>query len=202
MDYLMPGDVLLSWKQPEHALWPPRALLNRYGHWRLRKYGEKLYPSGDVRYDHVRIVCGAIYPDAPRMILGFEFTQPSARFFWFPEDPGHWMYGAEYSKLFRPTEQAMTPEFRSLNISQQARKMFVKCIPWNGSLYDVGQLLDINFDLHRFFDLGKRNHVCSSGARAVLEGGGVLIPNLFPEVKLNKTPPCSFANSKFFEAVV
>jgi hypothetical protein len=202
MDYLMPGDVLLSWKQPEHALWPPRALLERFGHWRLRKYGEKLYPSGDVRYDHVRIVCGAIYPDAPRMILGFEFTQPSARFFWFPEDPEHWMYGAEYSKLFRPTEQAMTSEFKSENIAMQARKMFVKCLPWNGSLYDVGQLLDINFNLHRFFDLGKRNHVCSSGARAVLEGGGVLIPNLFPEVKLNKTPPCSFANSKFFEAVV
>jgi hypothetical protein len=25
MDYLMPGDVLLSWKQPEHALWPPQS---------------------------------------------------------------------------------------------------------------------------------------------------------------------------------
>lgn len=111
------------------------------------------------------------------------------------------MYDSGYSRLFRPVEAAMTNEFREMNLTRRARRVFEKCLPWNGSLYDVGQLLDTHFGLHRFFDFGARYHYCSSGARAVLEGGGVLIPDLFPEVRLEKTPPCSFANSPYFVEV-
>lgn len=201
MIQLEPGDVLLSWKQPEHTLWPPRNVLERFGHWRLRKYGEHLYPSGDVCYDHVRLVCGPIFEDTPHMILGFEFTFPAARFFWFPEDPEHWMYGSSYSKPFRPNESAMTGEFRKMSPVARARRLHQKCLVWNGTPYDLGQLFDIGLGLDKVFDFGRGYNVCSSGGRVVHEGGGVLIPNLFPEVKRHKTPPCSWINSSLFEAV-
>jgi len=199
---LLPGDVLLSYKDPGKDLWPPSEILNRIGHHLLLHYGNKLYPGGDNRYDHVRLVCGPIYGDAPKLVLGFEFTYPAARFFWFPEDPDHWMFGASYSKLFRPKDEALTDSFRELSIPMRARRMHQRCLPWDGTLYDVGQLLDINFGFHRFFDLGSRRKPCSVGARIVQESGGVLLSNLFPEVKVEKTPPCSWANSKLFGAPI
>jgi len=198
---LRAGDVLLSYKEPPKTWWPPRVWLERFGHWRLRRYCQKLYPHGDIRYDHVRLVCGPVLSDNPDRILGFEFTFPHAGFFWFSADAHHWMYDPNYSKLFRPKDEILDPAFATMSETMRARLLHKACLRWDGTLYDVGQLIDIELGTHGLFDWGRRYKICSVGARIIQESPSILRKPLFPEVEVERTPPCSWANSNKFGAI-
>lgn len=174
---LAPGDVILSYKRPPEGLWPPSRILNRFFHKQLIRYSRKIYPAGDVMFDHVRLFVG--HYDRP---IGFEFTAPAARFI----EIQPWMLDSAYSKVFRLKRGVILPY-----------TIQGTCLEYDGTLYDFGQLIDTALGLDRFFDWSKKSRYCSAGARRVLERVTKIKP-LFPEVKLEKTPPCSFANSPLF----
>ncbi len=186
-DALRPMDVILSYKRIPQAWWPvkdawwwpPTRPFEVVADASILKYGRKLYPNGDIRYNHVRLYLGAA-EDIP---LIFEFTFPAARIARL--EP--WMIQAPYGNVFRytgPCHRLPVPG------------LLATCLPYIGTLYDLGQLVDIGLG-RRIFDFGKDNMVCSVGVRKIIETI-VGVPELFPNVALDRTPPCSFANSPHF----
>lgn len=174
MSDLKPLDYCISYKPPE-GWWPPDDAIRQIVYWRLRGYGRKIYgPDAYVEKDHVRIYVG-IVKGVP---LGFEFTSPAARFFEWEE----WMNDQPYAHIMR---RATMPDIKACDV-------FRTCLPYDGTPYDLGQLVDISLGT-RLFDFGKKLKVCSVGGRII--GEPLLDETFFPEVEVERTPPCSWMNS-------
>lgn len=171
---MRPLDYSISYAPPE-GWWPPGQGLRQIGYWRLRCYGRRIYGhDGVVDKDHVRVYVGLI----DGVPIGFEFTNPAARFFVWRE----WMNVMPYANIMR----------RSTFPDISAKEVFNACLPYDGTLYDLGQLLDIDLGT-KLFDFGKKQKVCSAGGRVI--GESILKETFFPEVKVERTPPCSWMNS-------
>lgn len=175
---LRPGDIIVSkktapWYRPDKHLFQ----------WLIREHSLDIYGKECIfpDADHVRIVCGNILETK----WVFHWTKPTATF-----DPAKdWMLDPDYAMIFRH-KHAWQPTGVWLN----------NALPDCGSIYDFGQLLDMAMGFKRFFDFGRKLYVCSVGAR-VLSEAVLEAPSLFPEVDVQKTPPCSWANSDMFECV-
>lgn len=186
---LKAGDIIVSYKKPKSCIWPPIiSTLNCLFHYLLYQKGKHLYPQGiGHNKDHVR---GAVADQT------FEFTYPKARYQPFKD----WMIAKDYAivvSLYFPIWNELPEEEKIRLIKEQTDR-------WEGTAYDVGQLVDIWIGWHRVFDFSKRRKVCSVGWRIIFE---TILSNLtneevnlFPEVDVEKTLPCSFLNSEWFVA--
>lgn len=190
---LKPGDIIVSYKKPKSFIWPPIiSTLNCLFHYILFLKGKHLYPNGiGHNKDHVR---GTVNQDTT-----FEFTYPRARYQEFSD----WMVAQGYATVV----SLDFPVWNELPEEEKARLIKEQTDRWEGTAYDVGQLVDIWIGWHRVFDFSKRRKVCSVGWRIIFETilSNLLSEqnfpvkvNLFPEVEVEKTLPCCFLNSRWF----
>jgi hypothetical protein len=173
------GDVILSYKKA-----PKWNLVQQFFD---RKIENKAYSKYGhyckfAHANHVRIYLGK---DRYGKEWAFEYTFPTAKFTEFQP----WMVDPNYGQVYRTKKDYII----------DGNEMFSICIGQAGSLYDLGQLFDMWLGFNRFFDFGRSNRVCSTGVRWLLEE--VIRVNLFPDISLNKTLPCTFANSNEFERI-
>lgn len=185
---LYPMDVLISRKW-EEKWWPPSTWPTQVFQAGVYCYGKNLYKGQlwneasreFLKSTHARIYVGEV----SGVELGFDFTWPSAHFFEWKD----WMEDPEYGAFFRHLE---------FGGKITAEKVFQTCLPHDGKMYDIGDLLDTALGI-RFFNFGDDNYYCSAGARRVVED--ITGEELFPEVKIDKTPPCSWAFSPSWKQV-
>jgi hypothetical protein len=166
---LQPLDAITSFKRPPAFLVnPPKYFFETI----LLSHSKRTYSNWQAT--HVRLVVGQL---GDRMI-GFEWTFPAARF--FEIEP--WMLESDYASVYRWNNPVQVDE----------EDVFQACLPYNGTMYDVLQPLGILLNFRRWFDGGKRNLVCSVGVRTIWEQ--FYGTELFSEVSLQCTLPCSFMN--------
>lgn len=171
IDDLQPLDAIISYKEPP-SFWknPIAHTFDNLLLW----HGKRTYPDGEWKATHARGVVGKIGD----RVLGFEWTFPAARF--IEIEP--WMIHPEYASVYRWNEE----------VSISPDDVFWACQPWDGTMYDILQPLGILLNLRRIFDGGRRNLVCSVGLRMLWEE--FFGKNLFPEVSVQRTIPCSWMN--------
>jgi hypothetical protein len=168
---LRPLDVICSWKKS-------KGLFGPLFDWGILRAGRKQYPLGNVRYNHVRISLGLI----GGVQTGFSFEWPAAHFVRI--EP--WMIEPTYGHVFRRKNG-----WDGIDDVLRCRA-FDTCLPYDGAIYDLGELLD-EIAPGSPFDFGKRNRVCSTGARVIQEKAGRV--KLFPEIGDKITLPCAWPNS-------
>lgn len=192
---LQPLDILLSWKEPSHTL---TGILNRFFHAELVRKGRKRYPlasMAQLRKDHARIIHhssfpGTLYPQPQ----GFEFTMPAARHFALTREMQAW---TNYWSVYRPNLDVLWPDHPdSVSISEMVWDATLK---FDGTLYDMGELIGFKWPWLHKLDFGSKNRVCSTGARLILQR--VIGCDVFPGIPLNKTLPCDFACSSNFTLI-
>lgn len=206
-----PGTVLVSSKPPESCVWPPVVstikCLFRYF---LKCKGKRKYPNGwGWEADHCRIYIGPVFgqiaeavgvPDGTPVV--FEFTSPVAKF--SPYEP--WMIESPYCLAHMELNPQLIPTWHPFHPSAElsdelkAQMLYDEFAVFAGTGYDFGQLIDIWIGWDRVFDFGKKQKVCSVGIRVVLdEFFG--FPTM-PEINKEKTLPCSFINSPFWNEAI
>lgn len=168
---LKPGDLILSRKRVSFWKHPIQWFFN----WRVKCFSKRKYgPNCKLpELTHARRVERVTLPRF------FHWTFPCAH----SGETEPWMLDPEYALVFRRKEEIMPSEDMWDNL-------FVK---FAGDLYNLGKLFDMEFGFKRFFSFGRKLYVCSSGQR-MAEEFLLGINNIFPEVSLDKTPPCSWAN--------
>ena len=171
---LQPMDIVCSYK-PISGWWPPHKWIEHLMDYGILKYGESLYPSGDTRYNHTRLYIGVVGGRE----IGFEWTAPCAKFFTWKD----WMTDPSYGTAFRFDGK---PDLRPSDV-------FSACLPYDGTLYDFLQPVGMVTGWSGI-DVGKKNMVCSVGARYIAEK--LFDCNeMFEGLPVWQTPPASFANS-------
>lgn len=168
---LKPGDLILSRKHVSFWQHP----VQWFFHWRVKCNSKRIYgPNCEYPYmNHARRVTKVDIP------WFFHWTFPCSHF----GTVKPWMLDPEYALVFRRKEEIIPS-------AELWDNLFVE---FAGDLYNLGKLFDIEFGFKRFFSFGRKLYVCSSGQRMV-EEFLLGIDNIFPEVPLDKTPPCSWAN--------
>ena len=177
---LKPMDVLISRKW-EERWWPPSAIGTQIFQGCVYMYGKRLYKKQlplikSTVIDFLKSTHARLNIDGK---IGFDFNWPKARYF----DWEHWMSDPEYGTFFR---------HKRFGGQVTSDEVYDACLPFEGKIYDVGDLLDTMFGIN-FFSFGKDNYFCSAGARRVVED--ITGEVQFPEVDVDKTPPCSWAFS-------
>ncbi len=176
---LLPGDVILTWREPGGGF---KEFWNRYFHRELMRLSRKRYPGAldnELKADHVRL---CVESDADRCI-GFEFTGPAARHFYVTQEMLKW-----------PGLRVYRPRF-SLNKLQHS--IMDASMRYDGTLYDLGELIAFRWPWLHKLDFGSRNRVCSTGARLLLSHS--LWRDVLPGIPERKTLPCDFAmHADFF----
>lgn len=176
---LKPGDIIISRKYVSFWKHPIQWFFN----WRVKCYSKKIYGpdcklsgSTHARRASTQSLTRISHWTFPWF---FHWTFPCAHF----GEIETWMLDPEYALVFRRKEEIMPS-------ADMWQNFFVQ---FAGNLYNLGKLFDMEFGFKRFFSFGKNHYVCSSGQR-MAEESLLGIKNIFPEVSLDKTPPCSWAN--------
>jgi hypothetical protein len=102
----------------------------------------------------------------------------------------HWRVKRNSKRIYGPNCKYPRRKEEIMPSAELWDNLFVE---FAGDLYNLGKLFDIEFGFKRFFSFGRKLYVCSSGQR-MAEEFLLGIDNIFPEVPLDKTPPCSWAN--------
>jgi len=151
-----------------------------------------------VKCNHVRIHIGYVlmnkefrvqYPelyqkfkpfldDFDGVNLGFHWTSPRAEFFVWQS----WMTDPSYARIYRYINSESHPVMPV--------KIIEACLPYDGMLYDYGQLIDMGLGLYEVFDFGKEHKVCSVGVRIVMDK--IFEDDMIPGMDPEKTLPCSY----------
>ena len=168
---LKPGDIIISRKYVSFWKHPFQWFFN----WRVKCYSKRIYGPGCKFPDstHARRVSRISLP------WFFHWTFPCSHF----GEVETWMLDPEYALVLRRKEDIMPSSY-------MWETLFIK---FAGDLYNLGKLFDIEFNFKRFFSFGKNLYQCSSGQR-MAEEYLLGINAIFPEVPIDKTPPCSWIN--------
>ena len=162
------GDTIISKKATKWYQLINRFFNSRIKRKAIKKYGTKVrFPEAN----HTRKVVAKI----GNLVIVFHWTFPTARF----EIAQEWMLDNTYAIVsrYRHDEKPM-------------EEWLEVCLEHEGSAYDLGQLLDMEFSFKRFFDFSRKQNVCSSGS--LLLDKEVLELNI--NVPTEKALPCLWAN--------
>lgn len=166
---LLPGDLIITYKKPKD-----RQLLQRFFDWTLKRYSYSIYGEECLLpyKTHSRTAIGKLGEHAHC----FDWTDPAAKYARVED----WMLLPDYAHIFRPRGVLLpTPEM-----------MFNYFEQFNGTLYDFLDLGGMALGITRLFHgLGKKNFVCSTGARKAQEDM-IFHRNIDVNLDLAKTPPC------------
>jgi hypothetical protein len=174
---LRPLDTFCTYKPVKFSLKPIWAPLEYLADKGIRRYGQALY-SGEVKANHIRVCVGKFN----NMMIGFEWTFPTARFF---EVKG-WMLDPAYAKIYR--SKAIWNANQDANNALIIKKYLNK---FENDKYDWLQLVGIALRWEGM-QLPGSKEVCSTGVRKLMEY--MLGVSLFSEVPVWRTPPCSWLN--------
>lgn len=164
-----PGDLILSYKAPNK--WN---LIARFFNWKVKRHAIKTFGEDCIfpECNHVRIVVGKVGDPS----WGFHWTAPTARF--CKIEP--WMSDPEYSMVMTDKRGPLDPD-DLMNV----------CLEHDGSIYDIGDLIDTGFSLPFSFNFGKKNFFCSGGAFMLRKLMGRIDPC---PTAVERVPPCLWAN--------
>lgn len=216
LEKLLPGDVITM--SNTISGWGIKSLIMRLAYWRIRSHQKKIY-GDDYQDTHAVIYIGKWQGEH----VAFEYTPPAARFFVLINDAFNTAFGRNIiasvnksSFIYPETQNVIklgkmngslwTTQFpnarvwRNIYSSEFTTKqsyLISLCMEDCGTLYDVGQLLSIEFN-NKKLDWGKKLKVCSAGV-AVLYTKilGISQFNIADEF----VAPAAFSHSKNFKKV-
>jgi len=174
-DDLLPGDLIVTFKKPKK-----HQFIQRFFNWCLERYSIGIYGEECLLpyKTHVRTVVGKL----GEFTHCFNWTDPAAKYARVTD----WMLQSDYAHVFRPRGVIPPTPEALFNYFEQ----------FDGSLYDFLDLGGMALGITRFFHgLGKKNFVCSTGARKAQEDM-IFHKNIDVNLDAAKTPPCFPAQYK------
>lgn len=202
-------DMIVSYKEPS-------GLLPTLADKAILRYQHKLYPNGNVNFNHVRVYIGeyTCVGHAAKIPLVFEWTSPVSRIM----PLRMWMLDPEYSWVMRHNaiklEEGAFPSHRVSRAERWSKDfpdwrsspngkiypvpLLEYCLDRAGKLYDYLQLAGIGLGI-KCLQMGSNHEVCSTGARELFED--VTGVKLFGDMPLWRTPPAAFANDREWRRV-
>lgn len=174
---LAPGDIVLSYKKPDAWNLP-----GRFFNWKVKRHALNVFGEDCVfpECNHVRIIVGIVGGHT----WGFHWTAPTAQFFKAEE----WLVDPAYSMVMRDKRGPL-----------DTSALMNACVDHDGSVYDIGDLIDVGFHLPFSLDFGKNNYFCSAGVLMIREFMGRHDPC---KTSVERVPPCNWANyPEYFDCV-
>lgn len=166
---LYPGDIIESYKKPDD--WD---FQKQFFNWKIKRHSLNVFGQDCVfpECNHVRIIVGT----TGGVTWGFHWTAPTARFFRAEE----WMVDPSYSMVMRDRRGPLEP-----------CHLMNACLDHDGSIYDIGDLIDTGFKLPFSLNFGRNNYFCSAGVYMIREFMGRHDPC---KTLVERVPPCNWSN--------